>query len=53
MATVRLVDEDCPDPVVHQVFRDIKETKKINRVPTIWRALAADPQHLQLCWTQV
>ena len=26
MATVKLVDENCPDPTVQRVFADIKET---------------------------
>src|SRR4051812_37164820 len=53
MATVQLVDENCPDPVVQRVFKDIKETKKIDRVPNIWRALASHPEHLELCWTRL
>ena len=53
MATVKLVDEDCPDPVVREVFRDIKETKQIDFVPNIWRALATNPEHLRLCWTRL
>ena len=53
MATVKLVDENNPDPIVQQVFRDIKETKKIDFVPNIWRALATHPEHLELCWTRL
>jgi AhpD family alkylhydroperoxidase len=53
MPTVKLVPEDDPNPVVQQVFRDIKETKKIDFVPAIWRALATHPQHLELCWTRL
>ena len=53
MATVPLVDESCPDPVVQEVFRDIRETKKIDFVPAIWRALASHPEHLRLCWTRL
>jgi AhpD family alkylhydroperoxidase len=53
MATVKLVGEDCPDPIVRQVFADIKATKKIDHVPSIWRALATHPEHLQLCWTRL
>ena len=53
MATVKLVDENCPNPIVQAVFADIKETKKINRVPDVWRALATNPQHLELCWTRL
>ena len=53
MATVKLVPEDCPDDLVQEVFRDIKETKKIDRVPNLWRALATHPEHLSLCWTRL
>jgi alkylhydroperoxidase family enzyme len=53
MPTVRLVDENDPNPTVQKVFRDIKATKKIDRVPNIWRALATNPEHLELCWTRL
>jgi AhpD family alkylhydroperoxidase len=53
MATVKLVAEDDPNPIVQEVFADIKATKKIDRVPNIWRALASHPEHLRLCWTRL
>jgi AhpD family alkylhydroperoxidase len=53
MPTVKLVDEGDPDPLVQEVFRDIQETKKIDFIPAIWRALATHPQHLSLCWTRL
>src|SRR5918912_1914882 len=53
MPTVKLVDENDPNPLVQRVFRDIKETKKIDFVPNIWRALATHPEHLELCWTRL
>jgi alkylhydroperoxidase family enzyme len=53
MATVKLVDENSDHPIVRRVFADIKETKKIDRVPNIWRALATNPEHLELCWTRL
>lgn len=53
MATVKLVDEHDPNPIVQEVFRDIKETKKTDRIPNIWRALATNPEHLRLCWTRL
>jgi alkylhydroperoxidase family enzyme len=53
MPTVKLVPEDSTDPIVAEVFADIKATKKIDRIPNIWRALASDPQHLRLCWTRL
>jgi alkylhydroperoxidase family enzyme len=53
MATVKLVDENCPDPLVQEVFNDIKATKKTDRVTNFWRALANNPEHLKLVWTQL
>src|SRR5438270_6924505 len=53
MSTVKLVDEFTKHPKVKAVFDDIKATKKIDRVPAIWRALATNPQHLELCWTRL
>ncbi len=53
MPTVKLVDENTTDPKVRAIFADIKATRKIERIPNIWRALAANPEHLELCWNQV
>src|SRR5256885_10208727 len=53
MSTVRLVDENTTDPKVKAIFADIKATKKTDRVPNIWRALATHPEHLELCWTRL
>ena len=53
MPTVKLVAEDDPNPLVQDVFRDIKATKKIDFIPAIWRALATHPEHLSLCWTRL
>lgn len=53
MPTVKLVDENTTHPKVRAVFEDIKATKSIERVPNIWRALATNPDHLELCWTRL
>jgi AhpD family alkylhydroperoxidase len=53
MPTVKLVDEISDHPIVKRVFADIKATKKIDRVPNVWRALATYPEHLELCWTRL
>src|SRR3982750_3615355 len=53
MSTVKLIDENSDHPVVRRVFADIKATKKIDRVPNVWRALATHPEHLELCWTRL
>jgi AhpD family alkylhydroperoxidase len=52
MPTVYLVDENPTNPRVRAVFDDIKATKNIQRVPSFWRALAAHPEHLELCWSR-
>lgn len=53
MPTVKLVDERTSDPRVKAVFDDIKATKKIDWIPAIWRALATNPAHLELCWSRL
>jgi AhpD family alkylhydroperoxidase len=53
MSTVKLVAENTDHPKVRAVFDDIKATKKTDRVPDIWRALASNPDHLELCWTRL
>jgi AhpD family alkylhydroperoxidase len=53
MSIVKLVDENCTHPVVRRVFDDIKATRRVTRVANIWRALATNPEHLELCWTRV
>ncbi len=53
MSTVQLVDESTDHPIVRRVFAEIKETKKIDRIPNIWRALAVHPEHLEMCWTRL
>src|ERR1700746_2486120 len=53
MSTVRLVDENTDHPKVRAIFDDIKTTKKMARIPNIWRALATNPEHLELCWTRL
>jgi uncharacterized peroxidase-related enzyme len=53
MPTVKLVEENTTHPKVRAIFEDIKATKKIDRVPNIWRALATNPDHLELCWTRL
>jgi AhpD family alkylhydroperoxidase len=53
MPTVKLVDENSDHPIVKRIFADIKATKKIDRIPNIWRALATHPEHLELCWTRL
>jgi AhpD family alkylhydroperoxidase len=52
MPTVKLVEEAAADARVRAIYDDIKTTKKIERVPNFWRALAANPDNLERAWSQ-
>jgi AhpD family alkylhydroperoxidase len=52
-ATVRLVDENAAGGKVREIFDDIMRTKKIDFVPSFWRALATSPDQLELVWRQL
>ncbi len=53
LATVPLVSEEAATGKVAAVFADIKQTKKIGFVPNFWRALATNPNNLELIWTRL
>jgi alkylhydroperoxidase AhpD family core domain len=53
LATVRLVDEQGAGGKVREIFDDIKRTKNIDFVPNFWRALATNPDQLDLVWRQL
>jgi AhpD family alkylhydroperoxidase len=38
---------------VKEVFEDIQRTKGIAFVPNIWRALATDPEYLEMNWLRL
>jgi AhpD family alkylhydroperoxidase len=52
-ATVPLVSDEDATGKVRDVYDDIKATKNIDFVPNIWKALASNPDHLELCWTRL
>ncbi|MGD9719617.1 MAG: carboxymuconolactone decarboxylase family protein [Pirellulales bacterium] len=50
-ATVRPVSEAEATGRVAEIFADIRNTKKIDFVPSLWRTLATHPPELELVWT--
>jgi len=52
-ATVRLVEEAGASGKVAAVFADIKATKGLDFVPNFWRALATNPDHLEMVWSRL
>lgn len=53
IATVRPVSEAEATGRVAEIYRDIKQTKRIDFVPNLWRVLATNPQNLDLVWTRL
>lgn len=51
VATIKPVEESEAAGRVAEIFTDIKRTKNIDRVPNLWRVLAAHPVQLELVWT--
>ena len=50
-ATVRPVADHEATGKVAAIFADIKQTKKIDFVPAIWRTLATNPTQLAVVWS--
>jgi len=50
IATVRPVAESEATGLVAEIFADIRQTKKIDFVPNLWRTLATNPTQLQVVW---
>lgn len=53
MALIRLITEQEATGKVQAIFDDIKQTKGIDFVPNIWRALATCPDHLEVTWQKL
>lgn len=53
IATVRPVSEAEASDRVRAIFEDIKATKKIDRVPNLWRVLATHPDQLEMIWSRL
>ena len=53
IATVAPVPEQGATGRVAAVYDDIRRTKKLDSVPTFWRVLATNPDHLELVWTRL
>ncbi len=53
IATVAPVAEESATGKVADIYADIKRTKKIDRVPNMWRVLATNPDHLELIWSRL
>jgi AhpD family alkylhydroperoxidase len=53
IATVRRVEDAEATARVAAIFADIKATKGIDFVPNFWKALATNPDHLDLVWSRL
>ncbi|HEX7929051.1 MAG TPA: carboxymuconolactone decarboxylase family protein [bacterium] len=53
MSTVRMVEYEQATGLVKQVYDDIKQTRKIDRIPNFWKTLATHPPTLARVWRDV
>ncbi len=53
MATYGLIEYDDASPEVRAVFDDIMQTRKVDRVNNVWKALAHDPVRLREFWERI
>jgi AhpD family alkylhydroperoxidase len=53
MATYGLIEYEDASPEVRAVFDDIMQTRKVDRVNNVWKALAHDPVRLRQFWERI
>jgi AhpD family alkylhydroperoxidase len=53
VATVKPIEEYQASALVAAIFADIKQTKKLDSVPRLWRTIATNPVQLELVWTSL
>ena len=53
MATVSLLDDDELSPRARIIFDDIRATRGTDYINNFWRALAHDPDNLEIVWSQL
>jgi uncharacterized peroxidase-related enzyme len=53
MPTVKLISEEEASGKVLEIFEDIKKTKQIDFVPNVWKALATNPDYLEITWKKL
>lgn len=53
IATVAPISESEASPRVAAIFRDIRQTKNLDRVPNFWRTLATNPDLLETVWSSL
>jgi AhpD family alkylhydroperoxidase len=53
IATVRPLEEHQATGPVATIFADIKQTKKIDFVPALWRTIATNHTQLEVVWKSV
>jgi len=52
MATIRVITEEEARGKVKRIFEEFKQLRKVERVPAIWRAMAANPDYLEATWNR-
>ncbi len=53
MEIFKLIDEKKANTKVKRIFNEIKKTRKINKIPNFWKAIAHNPQLLERTWNNL
>ena len=53
MTIFKPINEDEASAKVKEVFRDIKNSRKIEEVPNFWKYIANDPDTLERTWNSM
>ena len=53
MSILRAVSENQAKGKVKKIFQNIKEIRKIRKIPNFWKAIAADPDTLERTWNSL
>lgn len=52
MATVKVISEEEAKGRVKRIFEEFKRARNVEKVPAVWRAMAANPDYLEATWNR-
>ena len=53
MSIIKPISENQAKGKVKKIFQNIKDTRKIKKIPNFWKAIATDPDTLERTWNSL
>ena len=53
MSIFKMISENKAKGKVKKIFDEIKEVRKIKKIPNFWRSIASDPDTLERTWNSL